>query len=91
MKPQPSNLAIAGRRNFLKASAVGLGDGRGCCPAFIAAGTHETRFPVFVRDPSTGGCATGTPPAYLGLRLIYIRQQMRARFRNCMMGMSSLS
>jgi formylglycine-generating enzyme required for sulfatase activity len=41
------------------------------CPAFFAAGTHEAKIPVFVRDPSSGGCATGTPPAHVGLRLVY--------------------
>ncbi len=40
------------------------------CPAFYVAGEHETRIPVYVRDPESGGCATGTPPAYLGLRLV---------------------
>ncbi len=40
------------------------------CPAFYAAGEHETRVPIFVRDPSSGGCATGTPPAHLGIRLV---------------------
>ncbi len=40
------------------------------CPAFFAAGKHEARIPIFVRDPSGGGCATGTPPAHLGLRLV---------------------
>lgn len=41
------------------------------CPAFFAAGEHEVKIPVFVRDPSSGGCATGRPPAHLGLRLVY--------------------
>jgi formylglycine-generating enzyme required for sulfatase activity len=41
------------------------------CPAFYAAGEHVAKVPVFVRDPSTGGCATGTPPAHLGLRLVW--------------------
>lgn len=42
----------------------------GHCPAYFAAGEHEAKVPVFVRDPSAGGCATGTPPAHLGLRLV---------------------
>jgi formylglycine-generating enzyme required for sulfatase activity len=41
------------------------------CPAFFAAGTHDAKIPVFVRDPSSGGCATGTPPAHIGMRLLY--------------------
>jgi formylglycine-generating enzyme required for sulfatase activity len=40
------------------------------CPAYYAAGEHEARVPVFVRDPSSGGCATGIPPAHLGFRLV---------------------
>lgn len=40
------------------------------CPAYFAVGEHVARVPVFVRDPSAGGCATGTPPAHLGLRLV---------------------
>jgi formylglycine-generating enzyme required for sulfatase activity len=39
------------------------------CPAYFAAGEHEAKVPVFVRDPSSGGCSSGTPPAHLGLRL----------------------
>ena len=41
------------------------------CPGFFAAGSHDAKISIFVRDPSTGGCATGTPPAHVGLRLVY--------------------
>jgi formylglycine-generating enzyme required for sulfatase activity len=41
------------------------------CPAYFAAGEHQAKIPVFVRDPSTGGCATGNPPAHIGLRLVW--------------------
>ncbi len=44
--------------------------GEARCPAYFAAGEHKAKIPVFVRDPSAGGCATGTPPAHLGLRLV---------------------
>ena len=40
------------------------------CPAYYAAGLHDAKIPVFIRDPSSGGCATGTPPTHLGLRLV---------------------
>ena len=40
------------------------------CPAYVAAGEHEATVSVFVRDPASGGCATGTPPAHLGFRLV---------------------
>lgn len=47
------------------------------CPAFYAAGEHESRVPIFVRDPSAGGCATGTPPAHLGFRLVLETNQSK--------------
>lgn len=40
------------------------------CPAYIVEGEHEATMPVFVRNPAAGGCATGTPPTYLGFRLV---------------------
>ncbi len=40
------------------------------CPAYVAAGAHEATVPVFIRDPSAGGCTTGTPPSHLGFRLV---------------------
>jgi formylglycine-generating enzyme required for sulfatase activity len=40
------------------------------CPAYVAAGEHEAAVSVFVRDPASGGCAMGTPPAHLGFRLV---------------------
>ncbi len=40
------------------------------CPAFVAAGEHESELPYLIRDPVTGGCAAGTPPAHVGLRLV---------------------
>lgn len=46
---------------------LGFGD---LCPAYVAAGEHEAAISVFVRDPGSGGCATGTPPAHLGFRLV---------------------
>ncbi len=41
------------------------------CPAFVVEGAHEAQIPVFLRNPSAGGCATGTPPTYLGFRLVH--------------------
>lgn len=40
------------------------------CPAFFAEGAHEAAIPIFLRNPAAGGCATGTPPTHLGLRLV---------------------
>ncbi|KAB6716763.1 MULTISPECIES: SUMF1/EgtB/PvdO family nonheme iron enzyme [Roseobacteraceae] len=51
------------------------GDGGGSidrdrCPAFFAGGEHVAAIPFLVRDPARGGCAVGSPPAHLGLRLV---------------------
>jgi formylglycine-generating enzyme required for sulfatase activity len=40
------------------------------CPAFLVEGTHEAKLSVFVRDPASGGCAAGVPPANVGFRLV---------------------
>ena len=40
------------------------------CPAFYVGGEHVAAVPVFTRKPAQGGCAVGTPPAHLGLRLV---------------------
>ncbi len=51
-------------------SACAATSAAGRCPAYIAGGAHEAPVSVFVRDPATGGCALGTPPTHLGLRLV---------------------
>ncbi|MBG1231388.1 formylglycine-generating enzyme family protein [Aestuariivirga litoralis] len=40
------------------------------CPAYVVEGAHEAEIPIFLRNPAAGGCATGTPPTYLGVRLV---------------------
>ncbi|WP_260086807.1 formylglycine-generating enzyme family protein [Phaeobacter inhibens] len=40
------------------------------CPAYFVAGEHLAAVPFLVRDPARGGCAVGSPPAHLGLRLV---------------------
>ena len=40
------------------------------CPAFVAQGLHEAVISVFIRDPATGGCASGVPPPHVGFRLV---------------------
>ena len=40
------------------------------CAAFFAGGEHVAAIPFLVRDPARGGCAVGSPPAHLGLRLV---------------------
>jgi formylglycine-generating enzyme required for sulfatase activity len=52
-------------------AAPGYGSQAGAkCPAFFAEGLHEATIPEFLRKPASGGCATGTPPNYLGFRLV---------------------
>jgi formylglycine-generating enzyme required for sulfatase activity len=40
------------------------------CPAYFLGGEHVAAMSFLVRDPARGGCAVGTPPAHLGLRLV---------------------
>lgn len=40
------------------------------CPAYFVGGEHVAAIPFLVRDPARGGCAVGTPPAHLGMRLV---------------------
>ncbi len=40
------------------------------CPAYFAMGLHQATISVFIRDPATGGCASGIPPANVGFRLV---------------------
>ena len=54
-------------------TCVSPGHAAATCPAFLVEGLHETAMPVFVRDPASGGCAVGTPPANLGFRLVEVR------------------
>ncbi len=42
----------------------------GRCPAFYVGGEHLSVIPYLVRDPARGGCAVGSPPAHLGMRLV---------------------
>lgn len=49
-------------------SAEGIDPDR--CPAFFVGGEHVAAMPFLVRDPARGGCAVGSPPAHLGLRLV---------------------
>ncbi len=40
------------------------------CGIYIAEGLHRAAISDFVRDPKSGGCSVGVPPANLGLRLV---------------------
>ena len=40
------------------------------CPAFVVGGEHMAAMSYLIRDPARGGCAVGSPPAHLGMRLV---------------------
>jgi len=40
------------------------------CPAFYVGGEHVAAMSYLIRDPARGGCAVGSPPAHLGMRLV---------------------
>ncbi len=54
---------------------VSLDDGReqitnSNCGVRVVQGAHRSYMTDFIRDPKTGGCAAGVPPANLGFRLV---------------------
>lgn len=57
---------------YAGASGIDIDPAR--CPAFFVGGEHVAAIPFLVRDPARGGCAVGTPPAHLGLRLVSDKQ-----------------
>jgi formylglycine-generating enzyme required for sulfatase activity len=44
------------------------------CGVRVVEGAHRTYMTDFIRDPRTGGCAAGVPPANLGFRLVVERR-----------------
>ena len=40
------------------------------CGVRILAGAHRAAMPDFIRDPRSGACSVGLPPANLGFRLV---------------------
>jgi len=40
------------------------------CGVRVVQGAHRAYMTDFIRDPKTGGCAAGVPPANLGFRLV---------------------
>jgi formylglycine-generating enzyme required for sulfatase activity len=58
------------------------------CGVRVVEGAHRTYMTDFIRDPRTGGCAAGVPPANLGFRLVIeegkwpaLRRMVRAASR----------
>jgi formylglycine-generating enzyme required for sulfatase activity len=51
------------------------------CGVRVVQGAHRTYMTDFIRDPRTGGCAAGVPPANLGFRLVVEDAQLPALYR----------
>jgi formylglycine-generating enzyme required for sulfatase activity len=49
------------------------------CGVRVVQGAHRTYMTDFIRDPRTGGCAAGVPPANLGFRLVIEDRPSRSR------------
>lgn len=52
------------------ASCSNPGQDQSRCAAMQVMGAHDAVLSVFVRDPASGGCATGKPPTHVGFRLV---------------------
>jgi len=50
------------------------------CPAYYVGGEHVAAMSYLIRDPARGGCAVGSPPAHLGMRLV-TEKDVGAHFR----------
>jgi formylglycine-generating enzyme required for sulfatase activity len=48
------------------------------CGVKVVQGAHRTYMTDFIRDPRTGGCAAGVPPANLGFRLVVEDERLPA-------------
>ena len=57
-------------RRVLDAAPGEAGQEAGNCGIRVAAGRHIAYLPDFIRDPKSGACSVGLPPANLGLRLV---------------------
>ena len=51
------------------------------CGVRVVQGAHRTYMTDFIRDPRTGGCAAGAPPANLGFRLVLENESWPALHR----------
>jgi formylglycine-generating enzyme required for sulfatase activity len=51
------------------------------CGVRVVQGAHRTYMTDFIRDPRTGGCAAGVPPANLGFRLVVEDEKLPALHR----------
>ena len=51
------------------------------CGVRVVEGAHRTYMTNFIRDARAGGCAVGTPPTYLGIRLVREPKPLRHAVR----------
>lgn len=51
------------------------------CGVRVVQGEHRSYMTDFIRDPKSGGCAVGKPPAHLGFRLVREEAGLVARLR----------
>ena len=60
--PRPRRVEMDGAGTILRQNES--------CGISIAEGLHRAAIIDFVRDPKSGGCSVGVPPANLGFRLV---------------------
>jgi formylglycine-generating enzyme required for sulfatase activity len=60
------------------------------CGVRVVQGAHRTYMTDFIRDPRTGGCAAGVPPANLGFRLVVEDKGLQALQRMIVASVSRL-
>jgi formylglycine-generating enzyme required for sulfatase activity len=61
------------------------------CGVRVVQGAHRTYMTDFIRDPRTGGCAAGVPPANLGFRLVVDDEKLSAAYRIVERGFAKLA
>lgn len=61
------------------------------CGVRVVQGAHRTYMTDFIRDPRTGGCAAGVPPANLGFRLVVEDEKVPALNRMVELAISKLA
>ena len=61
------------------------------CGVRVVQGAHRTYMTDFIRDPRTGGCAAGVPPANLGFRLVIEDEKVPALNRMVELAISKLA
>lgn len=57
-------------RQYLDAQGKAILPPNENCGVRVAAGSHHSLMTDFIRDPKSGACSVGVPPANLGIRLV---------------------